>query len=210
MRTIARRCPEALPTRYGDFEPLQERYDPAQPEAFIDLARGDRAFWFSSRPSFGGHAFGPDHGTGYLGLDIDLRVLDADARWREAIAGLFAAAAGAIGAFYGECWVEPGWNVSRNNRLSIAGGRKTRGPWLTRDGWTGLPAEPAWLAWFGGEYRAPLAAALDGGAPIRRGLRKVVPEVTEHDEGVCVRLGEQPRAKLPALPLPAELVRPPD
>ena len=55
-----------------------------------------------------------------------------------------------------------------------------------------------------------MAAALDGGAPIRRGLRKVVPAVTEHDEGVCVRLGEQPRAKLPALPLPAELLRPPD
>ena len=53
-------------------------------------------------------------------------MLDADPRWREAVAGLFAAAAAALGAFYAECWVEPGWNVSRNNRLSIAAGRKTR------------------------------------------------------------------------------------
>jgi hypothetical protein len=39
----------------------------------------------------------------------------------------------AVGAFYAECWVEPGWNVSRTNRLSIAAGRKTRGPALGPD-----------------------------------------------------------------------------
>ena len=206
VATLARRCPETLPTRYGDFEPLRERYDPEQPDAFFDFARADSTFWFSSRPSFGGHAIPPHR----LGIDVDWRVLETDARWREAVAGLFAAAAGALGAFYAECWVEPGWNVSRNNRLSIAAGRKTRAAAVGRDGWTGLPAEPAWLAWFGGEYRAPVAAALDGGAPMRKGLRWVTPEITVHDEGLCVRLGKQPRAKLPALPLLPELLTPRD
>jgi hypothetical protein len=208
VATLARRCPEALPTRYGYIEPLQQRYDPEQPDAFSGLARDDSTFWFSSRPSFGGHAIPPHR----LGIDLDWRVLDADPRWREAVAGLFAAAAAALGAFYAECWVEPGWNVSRNNRLSIAAGRKTRASALRRDGWQGLPAEPAWLTWFGGEYREPVAAALDGVGALRQGLvrKSVTPAVTPHDGGLCVRLGEQPRAKLPALPLPAELIRPPD
>jgi hypothetical protein len=207
VRTLARRCPEALPTRYGDIEPLQQRYDPAEPEAFTEFSRDRWLFWFSARPAFGGHAARPERGVAHLGLDFDWRVLEAEPRWREAVAGLFASAADAMGAFYGEGWVEPGWNVSRNNRLSIAAGRKTRGPWLTREGWTGLPAEPAWLAWFGGEYREPVAQALNGGKPVRRGLRKAItPQLTEHDGGLCVRLGEQPRAKLPALPLPRELL----
>jgi hypothetical protein len=208
LRTLSRRCPEALPTRYGDFEPLQQRYDPAEPEAFAGFARDQQTFWFSSRPAFGGHAFEPERGRpGHLGVDVDWRVLEADERWREAIVGVFAAAADALGAFYGESWVEPGWNVSRNNRLSIAAGRKTRPAAVTHDGRVGLPPVAAWLTWFGGEYRDGVAAALAGSRPRRRGLRRAVTiDVTEYAGGVCVRLGARPRAKLPALPLPAEVL----
>ena len=214
VATLARRCPEALPTRYGDIEPLQERYDPEQPDTFgefIASSDDEWTFWFSSRPSFGGHARAPQkQGPGHLGLDLDWRVLDADPRWREAIAGLFASVADAVGALYAEGWVEPGWRVSRNNRLSTTPGRKTRGTPLYRGRFTGLPAEPAWLTWFGGEYHEPVAAALDGVGRLRKGLvrKPVTPAVTPHDGGLCVRLGEQPLAKLPALPLPAELLRP--
>jgi len=205
LGVMARRCPEALPTRYGVFEPPQGRYDPAAPEAFTALARDDSAFWFASRPFFGGHTFPPDR----LGLDVDWRVLEADPRWRETVADLFVAAAVALGAFYAEGWVEPGWEVSSNNRLWIAASRKTRGTALGRDGWQGLPAEPAWLTWFGGDYREPVVAALATAAPRRRLLRRAItPTVDERPEGVFVRLGEPPRARLPRLPLPPELLRP--
>ena len=113
IATLARRCPEALPTRYGDIEPLQQRYDPDQPDAFARVHRGHATpgrSGSSSRPSFGGHAHPPENGPGQLGLDFDWRVLEADPRWREAVAGLFAAPAGALGALYAECWVEPGWH----------------------------------------------------------------------------------------------------
>jgi len=153
LGVLARRCPEALPTRYGVFEPPQGRYDPAAPDAYTALARDDSAFWFASRPFFGGHTSPPERGdSGQIGLDVDWRVLEADPRWRETVADLFAAAAVALGAFYAEGWVEPGWEVSSNNRLWISAGRKTRGSALGRDGWQGLPAEPAWLTWFGGRY----------------------------------------------------------
>jgi hypothetical protein len=207
-RAIARRCPEALPTRYGGFEPLRERYDAA---AFAHFAVEQDTFWLSSRPSFGGHALPPDRGTGRLGLDVDWRVLEADPRWRETVAGLFAGAAATLGAFYAEAWVEPGWNVSLNNRLSVPAGRKTRGSALGRDGWAGLPAEPAWLTWFGGDYREPVAAVLRSAPASRRRLLRsatAAPDLDLRPEGLFVRLGEAPRAKLAPLPLPPELVRP--
>ena len=61
-----------------------------------------------------------------------------------------------------------------------------------------------------GEYREPVAAALDGVGRLHKGLvrKPVTLAVTPLDGGLCVRLGEQPRAKLPALPLPGELLRP--
>lgn len=201
LRAVARRCPELLPTRYGPTEPFQHR----SPEGFATFAATEETFWLASRPSFGGAAHPPDR----LGVDLDWRVLDTDPRWRETVVDLFAAVAVGAGALYAEGWVEPGWKVSSNNRLSIPAGGQTRGSALGRDGWQGLPAEPAWLTWFGGDYREPVATALADAAPSRRRLRRaVVPDVDARPEGLLVRLGEPPRAKLLRLPLPPELVRP--
>lgn len=61
-RVLGRRCPEALPTRYGQWEPLQHRFDPRHPEEFhrfVLEAEGGDAFWLAKRPSFGGSCFGP-------------------------------------------------------------------------------------------------------------------------------------------------------
>ena len=78
LSAIARRCPEALPTRYGVFEPPQGRYDPAAPDAFTALARDDSAFWFASRPFFGGTLVPARARTpGRLGVEVDWRVLDS-------------------------------------------------------------------------------------------------------------------------------------
>jgi len=206
LRAIGRRCPEVLPRRYGASEPFQHAYEA---DGFAAFAAAEDTFWLASRPSFGGHARPPDEAVGQLGVDLDWRVLDSDPRWRETAVDLFAAMATSVGAFYAEGWVEPGWRVSSNNRLSIDAGRRTRGSALTRGGWQGLPSEPAWLTWFGGRYREPVAAALAEAAPPRRRLRRaVVPAVDERPEGLLVRLDQAPRAKLPPLPLPAELVRP--
>jgi hypothetical protein len=204
---IARRCPEVLPRRYGASEPFQHVYEA---DGFAAFAAAEDTFWLASRPSFGGHARPPAETVGQVGVDLDWRVLDSDPRWRETAVDLFAATAAAVGAIYAEGWVEPGWRVSSNNRLSIDAGRQTRGSALVAGGaWQGLPAEPAWLTWFGGEYRGPVAAALaDAEAPRRRLRRAVVPAVDARPDGLLVRLDELPRAKLPPLPLPAELIRP--
>jgi len=206
VRALARRCPQVLPRRYGVSEPFQP-YDSV--EGFATFAAEEETFWLASRPSFGGHAQPPADAVGHLGLDLDWRVLESDPRWRATAVDLFAAVAAGVGAFYAEGWVEPGWNVSSTNRLSIDAGRRTRGSALRRGAWRGLPPEPAWLTWFGDGYGEPVAAALAAAPPARRRLRRpVVPDVDARPEGLLVRLGDPPRARLPWLPLPPELVRP--
>jgi hypothetical protein len=140
---LARHAREGLPRRYGDFEPFEHDFEPA---AFAAFAREHETFWFASRPFFGGHAFPPAG----LGVSVDLRIIRADARWREAIVDLFAGAAAATGASAGEAYPERGWHVSANNRLAAATTR--RGPaWLTWDGALrrhgDQPLSSRWRSW---------------------------------------------------------------
>ena len=214
---LARRCPEALPTRYGDIEPLQQRYDPEQPDAFATFIETNRdvwTFWLASRPSFGGHAHDPEErAPGHLGLDFDWRVLEADPRWREAVAGLFARDVErprrALRRVLGGAGLA---RVAQQPPLDHRRPQDPRHPRRprplpraarrSRRGSRGSAASTA------SRWRRR-STAWDA---LRKGLarRPVTPAVTPHDGGLCVRLGEQPRAKLPALPLPPELIRPPD
>ncbi len=127
---IARHAREALPRRYGDYEPPQERFE--DPAAFAAFAQDHRTFWYASRPFFGGHANPP----GDLQLEVDWRVLTADERWREAVVDLFAAVAEATSATRGEAYAERGWTVSANNRLWTTYSRRDR-------------RGPAWIEWDG-------------------------------------------------------------
>ena len=195
-RMIARRCPASA---LAAASATSSRCRRATGRCIAAFAREQETFWHASRPSFGGHALPPHR----LGTDFDWPVLEADPRWREAIVELFAAAAAAVGAFYAECWVEPGWNVSRTNRLSIGAGRKRAGPRSARTAGRALPAEPAWLTWYGGEYRDPVGAALDGTpAPRRRASGGWSPLVDARPEGVLVRLGERAAGEAAAAPAP--------
>ena len=173
--------------------------------------RDDSAFWFAARPFFGGDSFPPERGPGKLGVEVDWRVLDTDPRWRETVVDLFAGAASALGAFYAEGWVEPGWEVSRNNRLWISAGRKTRGRPIGREGWEGLPRRagvavvvrrPLPRAGGGGAGRGPLrAAGASAGARRRRAStrgRRACSSGSANSRG---------RSSRPSR-LPPELVRP--
>jgi hypothetical protein len=136
LDALSRHAPEGLPRRYGDVEPFQHAFEDRA--AFLDLAREHRVDWHARRPFFSGSAHPPDR----LGLDVDLRVVVADARWREAIVDLFAAVATVAGATRGEAYAERNWLVSANNRLSMYARH------VTKDN-----REPVWLTWDGGLTR---------------------------------------------------------
>ncbi len=194
VRLLQSRCPEALPTRYGLWEPPPYEFDEDDPNAFIafllDNPDGD-AFWLASRPSFGGSAFGPDidvdpedeaYKIAYVGVNFDGNVLEDDERWRETIVDLFVDGAREMGAFFAGAQALPGWVATRNNRLWATSETLLGGEDLLRGQlWQGLSPVPLWLSWFGGPYRDLVAPHLtpesleeaaahepDGGNSLRR------------------------------------------
>jgi hypothetical protein len=238
LSLLARHCPEALPTRYGQFEPLQHRFDGDAPDDFVrfllDNEAGD-AFWFASRPSFGGSSFAP-HADKYapadddplriahLEVSFDGNVLAADERWTAALVDLFIAGAKELGAFFAAGQVETGWMVSTNNRLWAVASAMPEGEHFLRGRlWQGLPPIPIWLSWYGGPYRELVAQSLRHAADavpadkpatgIRRWLRRQqpftpVPTIAERAEGFFVRMSNDPlpSSQLPPLGLPSRLI----
>lgn len=241
LELIARICPEVLPTRYGQFEPPPERFDPGRPDDFLEFLRGNDdgdVFWYARPPSFGGSFTAPraakyakpdeDHlRIAHVRLNFDHSVLAEEPRWRETVIDLFAGAASAMGAFYGAIQIEPGWTVSRNNRLWITAENLRHSAEHIRRGmlWQGLPPVPVWVSWFGDPYRDLVAPYLSSPpnrarsdrppSRLRRWIRARSQErefqpdqdVREYRGGLVVRLGETgaPAAELPSLPLPGDL-----
>ena len=185
---LARRCPEALPTRYGQWEPPPHRFDRGSPETFTRaiLDDGD-VFWYATRPSFGGPADGPaadqEIPVGRISLDFDGGLVRADDRWREALVDLFATAARSFDAFFASAQETPGYLVSRNQPWSTTESSINAAEHiLRRRSWQGLPPVPMWLSCKAASYADLVAPGL-------------------------VRLSEEvrPRAALPAVAPPAEL-----
>ena len=167
-------CPDAMPRRYGDYEPLQHKLESGGEPGFIDFwakiaSHGGMFFWKTLAPCFGatvGFPFSNYDPPGHrrctsIDLSFDGRALHADVRWREAIAALLPAVARRIGAGYAAGY------VCRN---VIA---KRGSTWFTQDtehvampgaSFTGLPPGPTWLAWFGPAYTPYVAASFAGRA----------------------------------------------
>jgi hypothetical protein len=184
---------EALPRRYGTFEPLQHRIDESGLEGFSTFWReqgespyGGDFFWTATPPCFGGSAFFPDPrepgprwasaAARYIGLsaDFDGRALERDEPWREAVAALFLELAAGVGAFYAAGYVKRNVIAKRGQ---IWHDQDTESLHLSRRWWEGLPPHPTWLAWFGDPYRSMVESA----------VRDHVTE--ERPEGLLHRLG---------------------
>ncbi len=196
---LARRCPEALPTRYGSWEPPPHRFDRADPAPFVDFVANSKdgdGFWYASRPSFGGsftaphadkHAKGEDERVriGEIELSFDGRLVAADERWREALVDLFIRGAELFGTFFAAAQLEPGWIVSRNNRPFAQAAAMQEGEHFLRDRlWQGLPPVPVWLSWYGDPYRELVRQAVHAEiqAPIERNTRPLLKRVARGED----------------------------
>lgn len=180
LQELRRSCAEALPRRYGDFEPLQKKLEPGKDAELITFWKtqakrdgGGSFFWKSQSPCFGGHVYFPDrretrNGTRrctVLSMNFDGRALDADARWCESVVALFVRVAERLDAFYGAAHVERGviarrglWYDSESESVSMPG-----------HFFAGLPPFPTWLAWFGRSYSSLVADVMSDhpGAELR-------------------------------------------
>jgi hypothetical protein len=169
-------CPEALPRRYGDYEPLQHKMGPGREDEFNSFWRKHQAsdlpemlFWKSQSPCFGGSAFFPDKRTKYpdgrpagtpgtkrcteISLTFDGRALHSDERWSSAVVGLFSAVASRLGAFYAAAHVQRNVIIKRSLWYDAAAERLP----MPFSSFAGLPPVPTWLAWFGRPYAPHVA-----------------------------------------------------
>ncbi len=170
-------CPEAVPTRFGAFEPLQGKLLPDSDDSFHTEWRhqlvsdfGGMFFWKAQSPCFGGHA-------SFLGrrespptvpwklqrcqrisISFDGRCCGSDRKWCVKIITLFEQIANRLKAFYAAGFIERHVIANRNS-LSYDSNSESinvnRSKW-----WMGLPLEPTWLAWFGASYSRLLESDL--------------------------------------------------
>jgi hypothetical protein len=152
LAVLSDAMPEAVPVRFGDYEPMQGRLERDGAEAFAAFwDGGDMAFWRGAKPFDWGFVFlergrgaalppdqRPPLGPDELELDFLSGVCD-DARWLAAIERLLVHVADALGAFFAYAHHEK-QKVERHAD------------------WQGLPPEPLWLAWLGDAYREAAGA----------------------------------------------------
>ena len=171
LREVETFVPEALPRRYGGYEPLQFTYEEFGEETFVEQWRAESMglFWKATKPCFSGSTFGLaaelgrpplPHPVGNVTFSFDSRAFD-DQRWRRDLLAFFVSFAETSGAF---CAVA---EVDRTIRYT--GGNLLHGPeaethWglAVRNEWQGLPPEEPWLLWFGPTYCAFLGLELEG------------------------------------------------
>jgi hypothetical protein len=158
-----RHLPEALPRRFGEYEPFQGRYAQVGRAGFCDAWQDATTplFFSGTGLCLGGH-LAARHGCQFSNRfwSMSLSVLAeplAEPRWRDAVRALFTTLAERLGAFYASAEVVR--NQVWSGRSVFIDGKAER-PLRTlraRDGWMGLPPIPVWWSWLGAPYASEAA-----------------------------------------------------
>lgn len=200
LELARRHLPEALPRRFGTFEPLAMKLDRDGPEAFVASAAAENGSVSlkASSPCIEGDVAG-SASTGAVrshSLLVHREPL-ADPRWRDALQRFFVGFAARTDACFAGAEVVRGLEWS--GRGVAYGGRTERTTYpAPRGRWAGLPPYPTWWAWYGPEYAPLVADHLPAGEAERVG------------DGLFHRRAAEPldrdRLRHAGPPLPAELL----
>jgi hypothetical protein len=172
-----RHLPEALPRRFGSFEPLQHKLETDGDQAFIQAQQAETSLLFFTGlpPCFGGF-LAEGQVTDYsgpvfaCGLDVDRSAL-RDPRWRGALKLLFAGFAAQSGSFFAAAEVVR--NLEWTGRGLGYGSATEKTTFLAGLGqWAGLPPYPVWWSWYSPVYAGLVAPHLpaDGAESSADGL----------------------------------------
>ena len=146
--------PEALPRRFGEYEPLSAKYDAASPGAFVDAVAGAQASLLlkGTRPCLDGALAASEEGWPVSAHSLSLqRAALHDPEWRTSFRRFFVEVASATDALYAVAEVHR--NVVWNGRTVWHDGDDEPTAYLAARGvWAGLPPYPVWWSWFGPDY----------------------------------------------------------
>ena len=205
-------APEALPKRYGPFEPLHRFEGDHRADDFVErwietaMEWTAMLSWTTTRPCIGGSAgmsslraperARPGEACVRIGLGFDGRAFARDPAYTERIVDLFRALASGLGCVYAAASVNRG-AIAKRSSFSMDH-RTESGPLPRADRWVGLPASPTWLAWFGKPYAERVLPSVAGNI------------TSETDGALFMRMGTDPTTadqladRFP--PLPTNLV----
>jgi hypothetical protein len=194
ISTAERYLPEALPRRFGEHEPFQDKYADVGKEGFSRAWReATSTLHFAGTGVCDGGRLnaGPNEQFPERFWSMSMTLLAdplRDPGWREAARQFFIALAGGLNAFYASA------QVCRN---LICSGRTLSFDWDAeiairplryRQGWLGLTPVPTWWSWFGVPYGfAASHLPRDG--------------VIETAEGTYFESSEEPAARDALVPL---------
>jgi hypothetical protein len=192
--------PEALPRRYGEWEPLKYRLDRDGSEPFVDSYDPAHLDFFGTLPCLDGtmfpHPWGED-GLQYEGLNLLAAPMD-EPGWRNTVRRFFVEFARRRRSLLATGEICRNMKLTSGNRLDSTDTSDRYGEMRGLDtGLLGLPANPIWWTWFGQDY-LPLV-----------GEYLPAEHTTYYDEGALYVPTELPadRPTLAALPdpFPADL-----
>jgi hypothetical protein len=181
-----RLLPEALPRRFGEYEPLQEKLEVSGDEGFAQAWRDATMllFFTAASPCLSGSMSAGQNDerpspVWHMSLDFHYQPLADDERWREPVRRLFVAIAEECDAFYASAEVTRG-NIWNGRSMWSDGETEWSITPARREGWMGLPPYPVWWSWYGEPYRTLVDGGLVGGV------------ITEHASGLHHCLAEEP------------------
>jgi hypothetical protein len=137
--------PEALPRRYGKYEPPQFRYNEEGKQSFIDFVSSEELFvvWYASYPVLNVH-LGTKMGYGATRIGYRANTIDVDIDasvwpqpgWGIALERFWKRASALIRPFYGEVRVLKNYNLQRGRVYSdgVTETHPIRNGW-----WNGIP-----------------------------------------------------------------------
>lgn len=167
LDTVRRFLPEALPRRFGEYEPLQGKFADVGSSGFRAAwaASTTTLFTAGSAPCIGGSLdAGPlaayPSSVWKLGLSFHTGPL-RDSRWRAALRHLLVALADGLPSFYASVQVTGGHIWSGRSMWTDSATEWSVSPARAHTGWLGLPPDPTWWAWFGEPYRDLVRDHLD-------------------------------------------------
>ncbi len=174
-RLSHRHLPEALPRRYGTFEPLQSKLGVGGDQAFAEFVHtaDDTVYFKATQPALEGHLAAGRQGDGLVAshaLTVMSSTLIGPA-WRTALRGLFIDFATETESVLATAEVVRGalWSGRSLGYTALS----ERPTYLAQRGrWAGPPPYPVWWTWFGAEYTALVAPHLPASqvAPAGGGL----------------------------------------
>ena len=159
--------PEALPRRFGEYEPFQGKLVEAGLDGFTKAWADATSTLFTagSGPCIGGHlSAGPSAQFPDRFWSTSLTFHAEPIRevgWQDALRALFVTLADELPAFYASAEVTEGHIWTGRSLWSDSETEWRISPVRYRDGWTGLPPKPTWWTWLGRpftEYRSAFPA----------------------------------------------------